>query len=324
MYPTTQAPGSGAFIEQQVLGLREVGLDVDVMFLDRTRKGMDVYRGLPKRVRSEAERLKPSIVHVMYGGVMADLVTSALTDKPTVVTFHGSDLLGEHLSGLLRKAFAGWGVLASWRAARRASGIVVVSKRLRAALPRGIDRSKVRIIPCGIDLAGFAPRSPVESRQRLGWEEGLFNVLFNGNSTDAVKRPWLARDAVAVLNGMGVRAVLRELRGVPNDVVPLWLSASDVLLLTSRHEGSPTIVKEALACNLPVVSVDVGDVQERIREIAGCYIAAPRPDDLAAKMAAVRAGPPRILGRQHALELSTERIARRLVAFYREVANAPA
>ena len=58
----------------------------------------------------------------------------------------------------------------------------------------------------------------------------------------------------------GVRAEIHYLRGQPNSDVPIWINASDVLLMTSLHEGSPTIVKEALACNLPVVSVDVGDV----------------------------------------------------------------
>jgi teichuronic acid biosynthesis glycosyltransferase TuaC len=51
-----------------------------------------------------------------------------------------------------------------------------------------------------------------------------------------------------------VKAELHHLRGIEYEQVPIWLNASDVLLVTSHHEGSPTIVKEALACNLPIVS----------------------------------------------------------------------
>jgi len=63
----------------------------------------------------------------------------------------------------------------------------------------------------------------------------------------------------------------------------VWLNASNVLLLTSLHEGSPTVVKEALACGLPVVSVDVGDVAERIEGIEGCHLAVATPETWPAK-----------------------------------------
>jgi glycosyltransferase involved in cell wall biosynthesis len=54
--------------------------------------------------------------------------------------------------------------------------------------------------------------------------------------------------------------------------MPLYMSASDTLLLTSSHEGSPTVVREALANGLPVVSTDVGDVRERIQGVPGCAV----------------------------------------------------
>src|SRR2546427_6943102 len=93
MYPGPQAPGLGTFVEQQIKGLRQIGLDVNVMHVDRPRKGMSVYLGLPKQLRAQIDRFRPDVVHAMYGGVMADLVTRTVRDRPTVVTFHGSDLL---------------------------------------------------------------------------------------------------------------------------------------------------------------------------------------------------------------------------------------
>jgi len=85
------------------------------------------------------------------------------------------------------------------------------------------------------------------------------------------------------------------------------------------HEGSPNIVKEALACDVPVVSVDVGDVRERIEGIEGCYIALPESDDLAAKLSLVYTGSRRVRGRVKMQELSLERVALRLKEFYEEV-----
>jgi teichuronic acid biosynthesis glycosyltransferase TuaC len=319
LYPTPRAPASGTFVEQQIKGLRQAGLDVDVMFLDRAQRGMGVYLGLRQRIHAKIRNYEPDLVHVMYGGVMADEVTRTVADRPTVVSFCGSDLLGEHLSGILRKLIAGYGLRISCRAARRACGIVVKSKNLQDALPEDVDRSKVRIIPNGIDLERFKPLNRDKCRKRLGWSDHRFHVLFPTNSGDPLKRPDLAKAAVGAINHSGVRAEMHQLRGVPHEEVPIWLNASDVVLLTSLHEGSPNIVKEALACNIPVVSVDVGDVRERIQRIEGCYLAVPEAGELAAKLQMVHAGPRRVVSRVKMQQLSLERVALQLKEFYGEV-----
>ena len=320
MYPNPSRPTSGVFVEQQVSGLRKIGVEVDVLFVDREKIGMRAYANLAGRIRSHLATFDADVVHAMYGGVMADVTTRAVRDRPTVVTFHGSDLLGENLSGLRRKWIAKYGVSRSRQAALRASGIVVVAKHLMNQLPARVNRSDVRLIPCGIDLTRFRPLNPQTCRARLGWPEGRFHVLFNAGNP--VKRPALARAAVEALTRMGVPAEMHELRGVSNDEVSLWLNGSDALLLTSLHEGSPTIVKEALACNLPVVSVDVGDVAERIAQIEGCYLAAATAQDLAAKLRLVREAEDRIEAHSTMGQLSVERIAMRLRQFYGEILSA--
>jgi glycosyltransferase involved in cell wall biosynthesis len=250
---------------------------------------------------------------------MADGVTRAVADRPTIVSFCGSDLLGELLSGTLRKLIAGYGVMASHRAARRACGIVVKSKNLQDALPQDVDRSKVRIIPNGINLGRFRPLNRDECRQRLGWSGHRFHILFPTNAGDPRKRFDLASAAVEATEHAGLQAEIHQLRGVPHTEVPLWLNASDVVLLTSLHEGSPNVLKEALACNIPVVSVDVGDVRERIEGIEGCYLAAPEPGDLAAKLQMVHAGSHRVVSRMKMQALSLRRVALQLKEFYSAV-----
>src|SRR5262249_34890094 len=143
--------------EQQLKGLRQIGLDVDVLVVDRASKGMGAYWGLSQQLHARVVSFQPDIVHVMYGGVMADVITRAVKQRPVVVSFCGSDLLGAPLLGALGKLMASYGVLASYRAARKASGIVVKSKNLQDALPDKVDMSRVRIIPNGIDLDRFRP-----------------------------------------------------------------------------------------------------------------------------------------------------------------------
>jgi glycosyltransferase involved in cell wall biosynthesis len=315
IYPSSDAPGWGTFVEQQVKGLRRVGLEVEVLFADRARNGPGIYRKLSTTLQERVTHTSPALIHVMYGGLIAEVVTRVVRDRPTVVSFCGSDLLGEPLSGRLRRLAAGLGVLASRAAARRADGVIVKSVNLRDALPFKVQR-KVVVVPNGVDLVRFRPMCRVECRARLGWEDGGFHVLFPANSGNAVKRPWLAQAAVDVLRAAGTQAELHHLSGVPHEMVPLWLNASDALLLTSQHEGSANVIKEALACDIPVVSVDVGDARERLRNVDGCHIAAPDATDLACKLMLVHDGARRVEGRAAVANLSLEAVARRLKEFY--------
>jgi len=319
MYPTPERPGTGVFIEQQVNSLVSRGIDVRVMFVDRRKNGPSVYYRIGSMLERELAEFAPDLVHVMYGGVMAEQVTKQRGLPPTLVTFHGSDLLGENLSGLFRKLISHYGVYCSRRAARRADGIIVVARHLLRALGKGFNSGKVQVIPCGIDLERFKPLDQSRCRERLGWQVDDFHILFATSAGDPVKRPELARAATDLLNRKCGEAKFHVLSGTPNNEVPNWLNAADVLLLTSKHEGSPTIVKEALACGLPVVSVPVGDVPERITGISGCYLAEPGPEDLARKLELVYNGRQRVNCGEKLQELSCETIAGKLEQFYREI-----
>lgn len=306
-------------MEQQIKSLRQIGLDINVLVVDRALKGMGAYWDLNRRIRARVASFQPDLVHVMYGGIMAYMATYAVSQRPVVISFCGSDLLGEPLSGSLRQLIASAGVLASRRAARKVSGIVVKSKNLQDALPNDVSLLKVRIIPNGIDLHRFRPLDRNTCRHQLGWHANCFHVLFASNAGNPCKRPDLAQAAVQALNRLGIHAELHQLSGVPHNEVAVWLNASNALLVTSLTEGSPNIVKEALACDLPVVSVDVGDVSERIRGLEGCYLALSELSNLAAKLYMVHCGPGRVAGRVRMQELSLERVALRLRDFYDEL-----
>jgi hypothetical protein len=102
MYPTPQQPAMGTFIEQQVVGLRRIGLEVDVLFVDRWEEGVKSYFFLRTELRNRIQHFDPDVIHVMYGGALAERVTSIADNRPVVLSLCGSDLLGERLSGTLR------------------------------------------------------------------------------------------------------------------------------------------------------------------------------------------------------------------------------
>lgn len=319
LFPTAQNPVFGTFVASQINSLRQANVEVDTLFVDRLRHGMASYLGLRRNISERIREFCPALVHVMYGGIMADIVTRSVRDRPVVVSFCGSDLLGELLSGFARKLISTYGVLCSHRAASRAAGVVVKSRNLREALLGTTHPSKIRIIPNGVDLSVFRPLDRQECRAQLGWDLASFHILFPTNAGDPRKRKPLAQAAVQELSSHGVRAVFHELKGIPHQEVPVWLNASDAVLVTSLHEGSPNIVKEAMACNVSVVSVDVGDVRERIAGVEGCYLASPNPKNLAHKLFLVTQGPKRTNGRIKMQELSLERVAQELTNFYEEL-----
>jgi teichuronic acid biosynthesis glycosyltransferase TuaC len=325
MYPTSEHAVSGVFVEQQVRSLRQLGVEVEVTHVDRRALGPRAYLRLGPRLRQAVETVQPALVHVSYGGVMADLATRAVRDRPVIVHYRGSDLLGSQTEALLRRLTIQLGVVASRRAAVRAAGVIVVSENLRAALPTRVANAEVWVVPSGIDLNRFAPLDQDQSRTLLGWPSGRKHILFPASPSRPEKRYQLAQSAVAELRAKGWDVDLHHLDGVAHAEVPTWINASDVVLLTSAHEGSPNAVKEALACNVPVVAVDVGDVRQRLVSVQGCYVAAPRVDDLADKLGLVLSSGRRVDARHTLAELSLERTAERLLEIYRTVLqSAPA
>jgi teichuronic acid biosynthesis glycosyltransferase TuaC len=320
MYPTERAPHAGTFVAEQAESVRELGVDVDVLHVDRVELGRRAYRRLAERVRTHAAATLPDVVHVSYGGVMAEAVTRAIRDRPVLVTFHGSDLLG-HPHGGLRSVGPRLGVAASRVAARRARGVIVVSEKLRRALPRKLEATRIWVIPNGVDLELFTPANAREARRTLGWSDASRHVLFPAPPSRPEKRYELARAAV---DRAGPGVELHALDGVPHHEVPLWLNAADVVLLTSTHEGSPVVIKEALACARPIVAVDVGDVEERIAGLEGCHLAEATPQDLAHKLVRALAGPGRVDATDRVADLGLSTIAARVRDVYAELASAGA
>jgi glycosyltransferase involved in cell wall biosynthesis len=318
MYPTPTAPSTGTFVAAQVESLRDAGVEIGMLHLARRDNGRRVYRNLAQRIPDVVRETEPDVLHVMYGGVIADVATRVVRDRPVIVSFCGSDLLGGDAAGIVQHLATRYSMLASRRAAHRAAGIIVKARNLWDALPETVDRTRVWIVPNGVDLAHFHPRARSACRRLLGWVDDQRHVLFPANPRRPEKRFTLAEAAITSLNGTG-RIQLHALTGVPHDRVPIWINAADAVILTSTHEGSPNAVKEALACNVPVVSTDVGDVRERLTGIEGCFVAEPTPADLAAKLALVLERRERVDARERIADLALDAVAHRIIDVYRQV-----
>jgi glycosyltransferase involved in cell wall biosynthesis len=258
LYPSPQRPGHGAFVWQQVEQLRRLGHTVDVINILGFQSKMNYLRCALDVMRMTSA-VSYDIVHAHYG--YSAYPAMFRLQAPLVITLHGSDVLGNIFERLCTRAVSHF-----------ADAVIVVSEGMRRRIP-GI------VIPCGVDLGVFKPYDRDEARARLRWPKDRHIVLFPFDPARRLKRYDLARASVERLVQEGVDAELMTVFNLANGEMPWCYSAADAMLLCSDREGSPTSVKEALACNLPVVATEVGDVAELLSGVAGTRIC---PQDVGA------------------------------------------
>ncbi len=301
------------FARKQVAAMRDCGVICDNFILESRTSLRRLAREI-RRFQNQVTSFRPDLVHAQYG-TMTAFFASLTTPVPLVMTFRGSDVNPAPSDWWVRSA-AGRGL--SHVAALKASRIICVSEGLRRRLWWG--HSRTIVIPSGIDRHIFFPRSQSEARAELGWKTEERIVLFNAGSSPAVKRLDLARDGIAeATKHFGpIRFVVLD-GHVSQSVVAAMLNAADCLLMTSDWEGSPNIIKEALACNLPIVAVDAGDVRDRLQGVRPSYIVPRAGQDIGLALADVLHTPSRSNGAATVKDLSLEQSAIRIRSVYDEV-----
>ena len=300
------------FYRQQVSGLRDRGHTVDTVAVPVThfRHGVGAggrphsayVRHYLRSIAAAADGY--DVVHANYGLTAPPAVLQPF--HPSVVSLWGSDLMGDRawLTGLSRLC------------SRFADAVVVMSDEMAAHLGRDCH-----VIPHGIDLERFRPMPQAAAREELGWGDDAHQVLFPYGPSRPVKDFPRAKRVVELARQSLDRPVeLQTMTDVPHDRVSWYMNAADVLLLTSKREGSPNTVKEAMACNLPVVATDVGDVGRRLEGVAHSTVASD-DDGLAEALVAALRADGRSDGRSAISDLGLETQLDRIEAVYRSVSD---
>src|SRR6056297_710401 len=119
-------------------------------------------------------------------------------------------------------------------------------------------KKKVHVLPNGVNTLQFHPTEKKEARKQLSLHPNKRYVLFMGEKANLRKNYPLLEEAGKLLKE---EVELLTPYPIPYFMINTYLNACDVLALTSFQEGSPNIIKEAMACNTPVVSTGVGDVR---------------------------------------------------------------
>jgi glycosyltransferase involved in cell wall biosynthesis len=286
-------------------GFSLINKGYDVHFFDILGKGALGYLSNVKILREQSKLLKPDIIHCHYSlsGIVAAI---AMQKTPIVISFMGTDV---NAASLFQKMIINFLIRFTWKE------VIVKSKKMKSNL----GCNKAHVIPNGVDFKNYRPIEKYEALCKLGWDSSKKHILFSSNPERPEKNYHLAESAIKILNDKNIE--VHFLMNLSQTEMPYYYNAADCLLLTSLYEGSPNVIKEAMACNCPIVSTDVGDVRELIENIKGCFISMFEAKDLALKINEALNFNQRTKGSEAIKHLDSRIIADKLIAIYKKARN---
>ena len=283
------------FVKEQAESLIKQGLFVDFFLIKG--KGLFGYLKnyflLIKKIRYK----EYDLIHAHYG--LSGLLATMQLSIPVIITFHGSDV----------------NMKKNYIFSRIASKLSTTNIFVHQSLPKKLKiyRNPLNILPCGFNNNLFFPILKDKAKEILKWEKSVRYIVFSSAFDNKIKNVQLAWSAISDINNCN----LVELKGYEKDKINLMLNASDLLLVTSLSETGPIIVKEALACNCPIISTDVGDVKNLIRNVQNCYISSYNPEDIIKKINQVFIKNKRTNGERAIKDFKLENIAYKVIDVYK-------
>lgn len=248
------------FVLEQGESLRQLGLDIEYMPV-RGNYFLAV-RDLKRKIRE----CQPDIVHAHFG--LSAITAELQSLVPVVTTFHNGETFNWHVN-LMTSLFS-----------LRAKHVVYVAQHIHDLVY--FKAKNHSIIPCGVNMDDCHIIDQIAARQQLGFEDGVKYILFGGGFDNLRKNYAILRDAVERIEQTpwvpvegGERCgniVCLEMKGLSRAECVLRMNACDLFALPSHSEGSPQALKEAMACNCPILATDIADVRTLLGDLAGHYI----------------------------------------------------
>ena len=252
------------FVQSQAESLEKEGLKVSFFLIEK--KGLIGYLQASIRLRVFLKKSKFDIVHAHYS--LSGFVASLAGAKKIVVSLMGSDVIKKNAWSRFIPLFNSF---FRWKK-------VIVKSR---EMDNKVNLKNSVVIPNGVDFDRFYPIDKNEARLKLNLEINQEIVLFNGHKNNFIKNYELAEKVIKSLNR---KITLIELKSIPHEMLYLYFNACDLLLSTSKWEGSPNIIKEAMACNTPIVATKVGDIPFLFGENSGNFFCGFNVENLSEKV----------------------------------------
>ena len=290
----------GYVVRNQGESLIRHGIEIEYFTI---KPGLAGYLLAISRIRGRVRNGKFDLVHAHYS--FSAFSASLAGSFPMVVSLMGSDAWHGTFFSFLIRLFA--------RLRWKSVILKTVEMKDRLKLP------EAHVIPNGVDTQRFMPADMHDARMRLGLSTEKKLIVFISGANRPEKNLPLAREAVARLGDDSV--MFYHVHDTDNNIIPLYLNAADLLLLTSDREGGVNVIKEAMSCNCPVVATDVGDVRMTTNDTEGCYVTGNDPGSVAEGIRTILNFNGRTNGREKifTLGLDSDSVARKIISVYRSV-----
>ncbi|QKX04716.1 glycosyltransferase [Aquimarina sp. TRL1] len=243
--------------------------EVDIYYLDDLRNPLSFLKHMFKLQKLSKEY---KIVHAQYGSAVGFLTSLMKTKR--ILSLKGSDWYKAPSNSTLNKIRISLGSFLSQFSIKRFDHLIVMSHAMKDQVERKYKGIKIDVIVDPIDLNKFRP---LEKKNKSKIKKVLFASV---NIDNPIKRFELANDSFKYLNKKMPNTELITMSNIPHSQVCDFINGTDVLLLTSTHEGWPNVVKEVLACNIPFVSTKVSDLEKVALRTNNCFACNPIPEEL--------------------------------------------
>lgn len=290
--------GISPIIKNQGESLEEI---INLTYFTIKGKGILGYLKTIPTLRKHIKKSEYDIVHVHYS--LSAYIASLAGARPLIVSLMGSDVKSKSIFKFSIKFFNFF----FW------SKIIVKSEDMYNSL----NLKNVEIIPNGVNFNKFKPIDKNTSLKKVGWSIRKKHILFAANPNRPEKNFKLAKDAFNLIKNPKVE--LHYLENTPNEMIPYYLNAADIVLLTSLWEGSPNVIKEAMACNTSIVSTNVGDVKKVISSTKGCYLAKSCPEEVSNCLLEALNFNSKTNGRDYIKNLDSSIVAKVIIDLYNSV-----
>ncbi|MCB2219449.1 MAG: glycosyltransferase family 4 protein [Bacteroidetes bacterium] len=293
--------GISPIIKSQGLSLEKEGVEVEYFTIKG--RGMGGYIKSIPRLKRYVNKNNFDLIHAHYS--LSAFVASFVSGLPLVVSLMGSDTQVSVAYKLVIRMF----YVLRWKS------LIVKSESMK----KSISIKKANIIPNGVDFRAFKPLERNPLRKKFNLLNNKKYVLFLADPSRYAKNFPLAESAFNLIKREDIE--LKVVYHISHKSIPEYLNAFDVLLLTSRWEGSPNVIKESMACNMPIVATDVGDVSEVIGSTEGCFVTGLDEYEISECLQKAIEFDGRTSGRSNIKHLDSKVIANKLISIYKEVLN---
>lgn len=270
MYPTPETPYYGIFVKEQMEAICKVHKEVSytVFFIDG-RKSQKEYLKSIFAIHKLINKNEFDLIHVHYGLSGLFLLKKLKKNIPVVITLHGGDIQieqGKKIQVFLTKLIL-----------KKADCAITLNNKMDTIVKQYMPFTK--IIPCSVDINTFTPaeKRTIENTKR---------IIFPSDRSRVVKNYPLFKNVVEILKSKyKIQCSTVEIKNMSRSEVSTLYSTSDLMIMTSISEGSPQVIKEAMACNLPVVSTNVGDVANLLKGVKNSAVSKSMDADMLAELA---------------------------------------